>query len=79
MIICMQIGKPADPSDKGAPLAIYWDRTGLVLGGWEITEPEILEAFQGRRLAYFEVEEDQSGDLRILRAVEDPGWSEPLI
>lgn len=60
-------------------MTIYWDHTGLVLRGWEITEPEILAEFQGgRRLALLESEEDADGELCILRPVPDPGWTMPL-
>ena len=71
MIVKLVIGRnDADPNDRSGAMVI--ERTGIKTF-WELTEPKLLQHFEGRKFAYFEAE-TIDGQIEIGRRVPDQSW-----
>jgi hypothetical protein len=74
----MQLLTPAGGGAKAREMAVLRSRFKIE-GFWQITEPEIARAFEGRDYAFFDVPRIGNGELgyqeyEVIPRVEDEDW-----
>jgi hypothetical protein len=73
IIVKMQLLQPKNALDHQVVGAICVDRTREIIFGWEL-EAELRAHFEGRRFAYFEMEQRPDESWEVLRRVPDQDW-----
>jgi hypothetical protein len=71
-IVKMTLGKPGGGGARERENAMMTDHNGQIICFWELNEPEILRAFEGRDYAYFYAEVED--DVHILGQAPDQSW-----
>jgi hypothetical protein len=75
MIVRLTLEIPRGFGARDGDLAVMHERrTGRRIGVWKITEPEILEVFNGKTAVAFFEAKGFGDDIKIGRRVEDQSW-----